>query len=85
LPKHHHQLLILFTIVAIHNNHAFDEYSNPLQRTHGLGWRFSSTAGALFKSNAHLNGSPHDRRDSALGWYTYFNPVIELVNLLQDY
>ncbi|CAO3691340.1 unnamed protein product [Rhizopus microsporus] len=64
---------------TIHKNQAFDEYSNPLQRTHRLGWRFSSTASALFKSNAHLNGSPHDRRDFALSWYTHFNPVIELM------
>ncbi|CEI90789.1 hypothetical protein RMCBS344292_05100 [Rhizopus microsporus] len=64
---------------TIHKNHVFDGCSNPLQRIHGLGWRFSSTASALFKSNAHLNGSPHDRRDSVLGWYTHFNPVIELM------
>ncbi|CEG80742.1 hypothetical protein RMATCC62417_15038 [Rhizopus microsporus] len=64
---------------TINKNHAFDEYSNPSQRAYGLGWHFSSTASALFKSNVHLNSSPHNGRDSALGWYTHFNPVIELM------
>ncbi|PHZ15349.1 uncharacterized protein RHIMIDRAFT_248529 [Rhizopus microsporus ATCC 52813] len=64
---------------TIHKNHAFGECNNPSQRTHGLGWHFSSTASALFKSNTRFNSSPHNGKNSALGWYTHFNPVIELM------